>query len=209
MQENNTTLIPSSCPMFMFDTSTPIDPIGSITSSNAMGLSTSDLQQVWNSYNMPIFTNITNTSNNMPIFTNCTTSTISTTISGHGIDFTNDNNNNSNSMPSLVDSMESMVPIEAQSCTSGGGIDHQEHHHHRMAAVNQCLPRHDDHHDHDDQMMSVNGWGMIESQGCPSLLFWDQVEGLTLNNIGDDEDQLGPPSSSTGTTLLSSFPSPL
>ncbi|KAL2902674.1 Transcription factor MYB26 [Bienertia sinuspersici] len=188
MQESNTTLISSSYPLFMFDTSTPNDPIGDNVgfSNNSMGLSTCD-QQVWNSYNMPIFTN-------------CTTSTILSTISE--LDLSSNHNNNSNNyMPSLIESMESMVPIEVQSCTSGG-IDQD---HHRMA-VNQCLPRLEDHHDH--QMMGVNSWGMIESQSCPNLLFWDQVEGLTLNNVGDEENQLGPPSSNAG-TLLSSFPSPL
>lgn len=199
MQENNTiaTLIPSSCPMFMFDTSTSSDPIGDnigINSNSVMGSSTSDHQQAWNSYNMPIFTESITT--NMPIFTNCTTSTIST-ISG--LDLASSNSNNY--MPSLIESMESMVPIEVQSCTSEG-IDQDN-----GMPVNQykCLPRLSD---HDDQMVSVNGWGMIESQSCPSLLFWDQVEGLTLNNIGDDEHQLAPPSSNTE-TLLSSFPSPL
>ncbi|XP_021754232.1 transcription factor MYB3-like [Chenopodium quinoa] len=201
-QENNTTLIPSSCPLFMFDTSTQIDPvIGDnigITSSNAMGLSTSYQQEVWNSCNMPIFTNI-GTTTNMPIFTNCTTSTIST-ISG--LDLITNNNSN-NYMPSLVDSMDSMVPNEVQSCTSEG-IDQE---HYRMA-VNQCVPRQHDN-DHHDQLVGVNGWAMIESQSCPSLLFWDQVEGLTLNNIGDEEHQLGPSSSSNTGTFLSSFPSPL
>lgn len=171
----------------MFDTSTPMDTIGDNigTSNNSMGLSTSD-QQVWTSYNMPIFTN-------------STTNSILSTISG--LELTNNHNNDNNYMPSLIESMESMAPIEVQSCTSGSIID-QDH----QMAVNQCLPRLEDHHDH--QIMGVNGWGMIESQSCPNLLYWDQVEGLDLSNIGDEEHQFVPPSLNTG-TLLSSFPSPL
>lgn len=200
VQKSNTTLIPSY-PLFMFDTSTPcnMDPNGDNnleTSNNLTGMTSSDSQHIWNSYDIPIFTNCTTI--DMPIFTNCTTSTISTMS---GLDLSNDNNNPY--LPSLIESMDSMVPIEVESCTNGS-MD-QDH----RSTVNQCLPRQEDHHDHDDQMEGVNnGWGMIESQSCPSLLFWDQVEGLALNNIADEEHQLGPPSSNTG-TLLSSFPSPL
>lgn len=177
MQEskNNTTPIPSSCPLFMFDTTIPINPIN----EDIVGLSSCDQhQQNWNSYNMPMFT-----TNNMPLFTNCTPTTLNTVS---GLDLANNNYN----LPSLIDSMENIVPTEVQSCTSER-TDHQDHDH-----------------DHDDQMVGVNGWGMIESQSCPSLLFWDNIEGLALSNINDEvEHQLGQPSS-TG-SLLSSFPSSL
>ena len=200
--KNNTIPIPSSCPLFMFDTTIPINPINENIvgpGNNSMGLSSCyQHQEIWNSYNMPMFTTNSIT-NNMPIFTNCTTSTINTVS---GMDLANNNNNNYH-LPSLIDSLENIVPTEVKSCTSESIDHHQDHH-------MEVLPRQEDHHDHDhdDQMVGVNGWGMIESQSCPSLLFWDNIEGLALNNINDEvEHQLGQPSS-TG-SLLSSFPSSL
>ncbi|KAJ8432464.1 hypothetical protein Cgig2_027761 [Carnegiea gigantea] len=156
-----TTLIPSSSPMFMFDTGTIAGPIGdnnnnNINISNALGSGSDDHQQVWNY---------------MPMFTN-SASTISTSL----LEITQ--NSNSNYMPSLIESIENMVvPIEVQSCTSAS-TDQDQQGDHRMAMMStHCLPKQDDRdQDQDDQLVGINGWGMIETQAYPnSLLFWDQI----------------------------------
>ncbi|KDP25388.1 hypothetical protein JCGZ_20544 [Jatropha curcas] len=84
-----------------------------------------------------------------------------------------------NYLPPLVDNMESMVPIEMQSCSME---DEGE-------IALGCLQR-----------QELNEW--VESQQCSNFLFWDNVEG----SIGGEE--IAPTSSSMGATL-SSFPSSL
>ncbi|PPD80889.1 hypothetical protein GOBAR_DD22185 [Gossypium barbadense] len=69
--------------------------------------------------------------------------------------FTKDTNNNY--LPPLIDNMETMVPIEVQSCTSldeeGGG-----------EITLESLRR---------QQQELNEW--VESQQCSSLLLWDNI----------------------------------
>ncbi|TYH81192.1 hypothetical protein E1A91_D03G166400v1 [Gossypium mustelinum] len=106
--------------------------------------------------------------------------------------FTMDTNNNY--LPPLIDNMETMVPIEVQSCTSldeeGGG-----------EITLESLRR---------QQQELNEW--VESQQCSSFLLWDNIiEGQIGGSVEGTTIPLPPSSSSSSNmgTTLSSFPSSL
>ncbi|CBI34384.3 hypothetical protein AAG906_033840 [Vitis piasezkii] len=79
-----------------------------------------------------------------------------------------------NYLPPLVENIENMVPMQVQSCS----IDEEGE------IALECLQR-----------QELNDW--VESQQCPSFLFWDQVEG----HLGGEE--IAPPSSNMGAVLSS------
>ncbi|GMP96363.1 hypothetical protein CsSME_00045041 [Camellia sinensis var. sinensis] len=88
----------------------------------------------------------------------------------------------SNYLSSLVENIEGMVTMEVQSCS----VNNEG----REMGL-ECLQRQEE----------LNEW-VIESQQCPSFLFWDHAEG----SLGGDE--IAPTSSNLG-TILSSYPSSL
>ncbi|CAL5429919.1 unnamed protein product [Camellia sinensis] len=88
----------------------------------------------------------------------------------------------SNYLSSLVENIEGMVTMEVQSCSVNNAG--------REMGL-ECLQRQEE----------LNEW-VIESQQCPSFLFWDHAEG----SLGGDE--IAPTSSNLG-TILSSYPSSL
>nr|QOV09160.1 MYB protein [Forsythia suspensa] len=85
----------------------------------------------------------------------------------------------SNCLPPLMENIESMLPIEVQSCS----INVQG----QMTL--DCLQRNE-----------LNEW--VDTQQCPNFYFWDQAEG----HLGGQE--IYPTSSNMG-TILSSYPSSL
>ncbi|XP_059641656.1 transcription factor MYB24-like [Cornus florida] len=94
----------------------------------------------------------------------------------------------SNYLPPLIDNIENMVPIEMQShVQSSCGMNEEG----EMAL--ECLQR---------QQELNEYW--VESQQCPSFLFWDQGEGPTLS-----EEEIAPTSSNNIGAILSSYPSSL
>ncbi|KAK6947832.1 SANT/Myb domain [Dillenia turbinata] len=105
--------------------------------------------------------------------------------------FTMDSSNYS--LPPLMESMESLVPLEVQSCSVDEEGNHHSHLHHHHEMAMQCLER-----------QELNEWGSVDQETshehCPSFLFWDHLEG-TLGG-----DAIGPASSNMG-ALLSSYPS--
>ncbi|KAF5734231.1 hypothetical protein HS088_TW16G00676 [Tripterygium wilfordii] len=103
---------------------------------------------------------------------------------------------NCNYLPPLIDTMETMVPLQMQPCS----MDHDQE---REMALN-CLER------QDHELM--NEW--VDSQHCSNnFLFWDDniVQGQVLGG-GGSEDQIAAPAPSNDigdSTQLSSFPSSL
>ncbi|KAL7165426.1 hypothetical protein ACSBR2_041164 [Camellia fascicularis] len=91
-------------------------------------------------------------------------------------------NMDSNYLSSLVENIEGMVTMEVQSCS----VNNEG----RETGL-ECLQRQEE----------LNEW-VVESQQCPSFLFWDHAEG----SLGGDE--IAPTSSNLG-TILSSYPSSL
>ncbi|KAI7995015.1 Transcription factor MYB86 [Camellia lanceoleosa] len=85
-------------------------------------------------------------------------------------------------LSSLVENIEGMVTMEVQSCS----VNNEG----REMGL-ECLQRQEE----------LNEW-VVESQQCPSFLFWDHAEG----SLGGDE--IAPTSSNLG-TILSSYPSSL
>ncbi|CAI9755471.1 unnamed protein product [Fraxinus pennsylvanica] len=84
-----------------------------------------------------------------------------------------------NCLPPLMENLESMVPMEVQSCSIN--LEGQ--------MTLDCLQRNE-----------LNEWD--DTQQCPNFFFWDQAEG----QLGGQE--IYPTSSSTG-NILSSYPSSL
>ncbi|KAL6986304.1 hypothetical protein U1Q18_019671 [Sarracenia purpurea var. burkii] len=88
----------------------------------------------------------------------------------------------SNYLPPLIGNMESLVAMEVQPCS----VNREKEREMEM----DCLQR----------SQELNEW--VESQQCPSFLFWDQAEGA----LGGEE---AAPSSSNMGSMLSSYPSSL
>lgn len=85
----------------------------------------------------------------------------------------------SNYLPPLIETVENMVPIDVQSCNIN--LDGQ--------LTLDCLER-----------QELNQW--VETQQCPSFLFWDQTDGP----LGGEEPL---PTSSSNMGAMLSYPSPL
>ncbi|KAL3498897.1 hypothetical protein ACH5RR_041629 [Cinchona calisaya] len=97
--------------------------------------------------------------------------------------FTTGMDSNNYNLPPLIENIEHMVPIDVQSCEINSNLEGQ--------LSFDCLQR-----------QEINQW--VETQQCPSFLFWDQNEGP----LGGEEEEPLPPSSSNMGALLS-YPSPL
>lgn len=149
------TLFSSPAPLFMFDTSASLDGIADSSVRGELFQEPASLNtETWNS----------NQNQHVQALPPQAAFSI-------GMD--------TNYLPPLIENMESMVPIEMQSCSMNEEGE--------MAL--ECLQRHE-----------LNEW--VESQQCSNFLFWDNVEG----SLGGEE--IAPNSSSMGATL-SSFPSSL
>ncbi|MED6209176.1 hypothetical protein PIB30_052215 [Stylosanthes scabra] len=181
-------LFSSTYPLFMFDTS-------SLDATTATTCSTTDnnttllrVDQIFQDANVGLSSETWNNNNlshhhhhNQQVQELAPPSTTSFTVAV-GLD-------TNNYLPPLIENVESMVPVEVQSCSMEEVAD----------AALECLQlqRHQDHH-------QLNAW--VESthvhQQCPNFLFWDNVVEAQIGG----QEQLAPNSSSNKPNTLSPFP---
>ncbi|KAJ7952265.1 Myb transcription factor [Quillaja saponaria] len=165
------TLFSSSCPFFMFDTTSPVNNIVQVEASlfqDDVGINS---DQTWN------LNHHHHQQLQVAVLPSPATHFSSSTV---GMETGN------YQLPPLIENVESMIPIDIQSCRMDGQEGDIEL---------QCLQR---------QELNINEW-VETQQECPNFLFWDNVEG----QLGDQEE-IAPNSSNLGSDhTLSSFPSSL
>ncbi|XP_057967043.1 transcription factor MYB41 [Malania oleifera] len=89
-------------------------------------------------------------------------------------------------LPPLVENMDNLMPVELQACSTTMDEEGGDQ------ITLDCLQRQD-----------LNDW--VDSQQCPSFLFWDHIEQGAVGG----EEIAQPPASTSMEAMLSSFPSPL
>ncbi|KAL1326510.1 hypothetical protein HN51_036618 [Arachis hypogaea] len=161
-------LFSSTYPLFMFDTSS----LDGTTTDNSLRV-----DQIFQDANVGLSSETWNLSHHQNPVQALAAPPSTTFAVAVGLDTTN-------YLPPLIENVESMVPVEVQSCSmeevGDGALD--------------CLQL-------QRQQDQLNAWVESTHQQCPNFLFWDNVEGP----IGG-EQELAPNSSSNKTSALSQFP---
>ncbi|XP_068306169.1 myb-related protein 308-like [Pyrus communis] len=182
------TLFSSTCPMFMFDTSTTANIEAAPDSYNARGEIFQDMivttglnsSEPWNL-----------NQHQVQAFPPPVTMSFNTTSSS-----TNNITMNTNYLPPLIENMDNMVP----------NVDHHHHHHHHQSCNNI-----DEEGNHDQialeclmQRQELNEW-VVSQQQCSSFLFWDSVVDDQATVLAGQDHGIAHPTSSNA-VQLSSFP---
>ncbi|MED6191479.1 hypothetical protein PIB30_000579 [Stylosanthes scabra] len=186
LHHHQESLFSSTYPLFMFDTSS-LDAT-TTTCSTTTDNNTLRVDHIFQDANVGLSSetwNLTHHNHNQQVHHQPLARPSATAFTvAVGLDATN-------YLPPLIENVESMVPVEVQSCSMEDVGD---------AATLECLQlqRHQDHE-------QLNAW--VEStnvhQQCPSFLFWDNVVDA---QIGGGQEELAPNSSSNKANTLSPFP---